>query len=81
MIVAILGIILLAAINFDQFFDRFHRIFFESGSWLFYETDTLIQLYPLRYWMDATWKLGALALLGAIITGVVTRWLMRGMRL
>ena len=73
-VVAIVAVVLLAAINFNWFFDRFHRIFFESGTWVFYETDTLIQLYPLRYWTDATWKLGVLALSGATLLGAVTKW-------
>ena len=76
-VIAIAGVVLFAAINFNRFFDRFHRVFFESGTWVFYETDSLIQIYPLRFWMDATWKLGVLTLCGAIVFGAVARWLMK----
>ena len=34
-----------------MFFTRFHQVFFSEGSWLFFEDDTLIQLYPLPLWM------------------------------
>jgi len=53
-------IVLASVLNFDVFFTRFHQIFFSEGSWLFYEDDTLIQLYPLPLWMDAVWKIGVL---------------------
>ncbi len=38
---------------FDQFFILFHKIFFEGDSWLFYYSDTLIRLFPMRFWEDA----------------------------
>ena len=44
-------------IDFDVFFTRFHQAFFTAGTWLFYEQDTLIQLYPLPFWVDTVWKL------------------------
>lgn len=62
-----LGIIALTVaaslVNFDLFFTRFHEIFFEANSWIFYQDDTLIQLYPLPLWQDAVWKIGATVLL------------------
>ena len=66
-----------AATNFDLFFAQFHRLFFAEGTWTFYVTDTLIQLFPLRFWMDATWKLGALALGSAALLGGVCYWAMK----
>ena len=38
---------------FWQFFTFFHSIFFEGDSWLFYFSDTLIRLFPIRFWQDA----------------------------
>jgi len=49
-----------AALNFETFFDRFHRIFFTGESWLFYYEDTLIQLYPLPFWIRAVWQMCAI---------------------
>ncbi|MGC9394620.1 MAG: TIGR01906 family membrane protein [Anaerolineae bacterium] len=41
------------AVGFDAFFTAFHGIFFASGTWLFSYSDTLIRLFPLRFWADA----------------------------
>jgi len=48
---AVFGI--LGAINFRSFFTQFHHLFFEGDSWLFYYSDTLIRLFPMRFWSDA----------------------------
>ena len=47
---------------FWQFFTFFHSIFFEGDSWLFYFSDTLIRLFPIRFWQDAFLWAAALAL-------------------
>ena len=39
-------------LSFDALFTNFHRIFFEDGTWLFYYSDTLIRLFPIRFWQD-----------------------------
>lgn len=41
-----------ALTSFWQFFASFHAIFFEGDSWLFAYSDTLIRLYPIRFWQD-----------------------------
>lgn len=38
---------------FWAFFSWFHSIFFEGDSWLFHYSDTLIRLFPIRFWQDA----------------------------
>lgn len=38
---------------FWGFFTFFHTLFFEGDSWLFYYSDTLIRLFPIRFWQDA----------------------------
>ncbi len=38
---------------FWNFFTAFHGIFFQGDSWLFAYSDTLIRLYPIRFWQDA----------------------------
>ena len=50
-------ILISSLIDFNTFFTRFHQVFFSEGSWLFYEDDTLIQMYPLVFWIDTVWKL------------------------
>ncbi|MHB0858668.1 MAG: lipoprotein intramolecular transacylase Lit [Anaerolineae bacterium] len=59
----IVFIVLASIIDFDVFFSRFHQLFFTAESWIFYESDTLIQLYPLPLWIDAVWKIGGVVLL------------------
>ena len=49
---------------FWQFFTFFHSIFFEGDSWLFYYSDTLIRLFPIRFWQDAFLWAAILALGG-----------------
>jgi integral membrane protein (TIGR01906 family) len=52
--VGLLGtLVLLVLISFNQIFTGFHRIFFAGDSWLFLFSDTLIRLFPLRFWQDA----------------------------
>jgi integral membrane protein (TIGR01906 family) len=48
---------------FWDFFTIFHGLFFEGDSWLFLNSDTLIRLFPIRFWQDA-FLLGALIALG-----------------
>jgi integral membrane protein (TIGR01906 family) len=66
-IALILLVLLGVAVNFDQFFAIFHGLFFASGSWLFYESDTLIRLFPLKLWSDGFTFTGILTLTGAIL--------------
>lgn len=42
-----------ASISFWQFFAWFHSLFFSGDSWIFEYSDTLIRLFPLRFWQDA----------------------------
>jgi integral membrane protein (TIGR01906 family) len=50
---------------FWQFFSDFHGLFFKGDSWLFAYSDTLIRLYPLKFWEDAVLYIGLIAALGA----------------
>jgi integral membrane protein (TIGR01906 family) len=40
-------------IAFSVLFVGFHQIFFEGSTWLFPISDTLIRLFPVRFWRDA----------------------------
>jgi len=46
-------ILVAATVDFDSFFTTFHQLFFRNGTWLFSWDDTLIQLYPLPFWITA----------------------------
>jgi integral membrane protein (TIGR01906 family) len=57
------------AINPDvfwEFFTLFHKLFFTGNSWLFYYSDTLIRLFPIRFWQDAFLLAAVVALGGGL---------------
>lgn len=63
----IAAILLSVALSFNALFTLFHRLFFEGDTWIFARSDTLIRLFPLRFWQDAFILLGVLSLAGAAI--------------
>ncbi|MBN1302958.1 MAG: TIGR01906 family membrane protein [Anaerolineales bacterium] len=64
---ALMGtIVLFSLVSFWQFFVLFHSLFFEGDSWLFLYTDTLIRLFPLRFWQDVFIVEGVLVLAGSL---------------
>lgn len=71
------GIGFLAFVNFNLFFTTFHRLFFEGDTWLFPRSDTLIQLFPLPFWMDATFILALLTLAESLIVAAIAYVLSR----
>ncbi len=67
-LVAVIGIV--AGISFWQFFTVFHELFFTGDSWQFLYSDTLIRLFPMRFWQDAFLFAGALDVLGGLALGL-----------
>ncbi|MBI4761540.1 MAG: TIGR01906 family membrane protein [Chloroflexota bacterium] len=68
-LVVVIGI----AVNpnvFWNFFAGFHTLFFEGDSWLFLYSDTLIRLFPLRFWQDAFLWAAVIALGGGAALGL-----------
>jgi len=51
---------------FWNFFAGFHSLFFEGDSWLFLYSDTLIRLFPIRFWQDAFLWAAVIALGGGV---------------
>ena len=66
-IILIFTILMFVIISFDKLFSSFHSLFFESGSWLFYYSDTLIRLFPVRLWQDFFIFTGVLTAIMGII--------------
>ena len=65
--IVVLGtLILLMLLSFDMIFVGFHRIFFQGDSWLFLYSDTLIRLFPEKFWQDAFILVGVFSFLGGI---------------
>lgn len=59
-----------AAVSFWQFFAWFHSLFFEGDSWIFRYDDTLIRLFPLRFWQDAVLYIVSFAMLSGLALGL-----------
>lgn len=66
-------IILFVALSFRVFFVAFHNVFFEPGTWMFYYSDTLIRLFPERFWRDIFIYVGGLSLLVGAGLGLIFR--------
>ena len=63
-----IGLILAGVmLDFDELFAQFHHLFFTGDTWLFYSTDTLIRLYPIKLWSDAFIFMGVSTILGSLI--------------
>src|SRR5215212_134357 len=58
---------------FFRFFTGFHSLFFEGDSWLFLFSDTLIRLFPIRFWQDAFLFAALIALGGGAALGMGMR--------
>ncbi|MCZ7590339.1 MAG: TIGR01906 family membrane protein [Gaiella sp.] len=78
---ATLAIALLAVpvilLGFDGFFTRFHEVFFSGDSWRFSDTDTLLRIYPERFWEDVSQLAAGIAVLQAVILVAVAWWWLR----
>jgi integral membrane protein (TIGR01906 family) len=68
----LLGLLLfLVLLSFRFIFVAFHNIFFASGTWTFNYSDTLIRLFPERFWFDVFIAVGGVTLLGGLALGLL----------
>ncbi|GAA2176727.1 hypothetical protein GCM10009784_24370 [Arthrobacter parietis] len=56
----------------ETFFTQVHALLFADGTWTFRLDDTLIRLFPAQFWIDAAATVGAIVLIGAVLTLVLT---------
>lgn len=68
------ALIVMVAGLFDWFFTQFHDVFFSPGSWMFYTSDTLIRLFPERFWMDTFIVVGGIAAIGGLALILLNHW-------
>ena len=69
--VALVAVTMVAVlIAFSVFFVFFHGIFFDPGTWVFRFSDTLIRLFPERFWRDTFIAIGLFALAGGLVLGI-----------
>jgi integral membrane protein (TIGR01906 family) len=72
-VVIYLGLLTYIALNFNALFVQFHEVFFESGTWTFLWSDTLIRMFPLRFWQDCFIFVGGASLLEAAGLAALSR--------
>jgi len=68
-----LGLLLYIAINFNALFVQFHEVFFASGTWTFLWSDSLIRMFPLRFWQDCFIFVGGASVLEAAALAALSR--------
>ncbi len=51
---------------FWNFFAWFHSLFFTGNSWIFEYSDTLIRLFPIRFWQDTFLAAAMIVLAGGL---------------
>lgn len=66
-------LIILAIINFNFLFTNFHRIFFQTSNWLLSESDLLITLFPLSFFINTTAKIFISIILESILIIVLAQ--------
>lgn len=70
------AILLFVVAAFGIIFVLFHQIFFESGTWMFLYSDTLIRLFPEQFWRDIFIAVGVLSAgMGLLLIVLVRRGL------
>jgi integral membrane protein (TIGR01906 family) len=71
----IIGVVILTVVSWNVFFTAFHQVFFEDNTWIFLTSDTLIRLFPERFWFDAALFIGAVCVVGALLMLLIAwRW-------
>ena len=67
----VVGIILALSaymlVNFNSFFTHFHAVFFETGTWVFLYSDTLIRLFPIKFWVDVATIVAAASIFEGVL--------------
>lgn len=65
------ALILLVVLSWRWFFIAFHDLFFDPGTWTFDWSDSLIRLFPDKFWFDAGVLLvGGAWVVGALVLGI-----------
>jgi len=78
LVLAFIGLIILSVlVAFNFIFVIFHEIFFRAGTWTFLYSDTLIRLFPERFWQDTFLMVGGLSLAIGLIFFFVIRKIRR----
>lgn len=60
-------------VGFRALFTGFHMVFFQGDSWIFLFSDTLIRLFPMRFWQDSFIYVGIITILEAVVLIILGR--------
>jgi integral membrane protein (TIGR01906 family) len=72
---SIIGAIVISmTVAWDSLFTIFHQLFFDSGTWRFAYSDTLIRLFPEQLWVDAALTVGIFTSIGATTMLILLRF-------
>jgi len=78
LLLALIGLIILSVLTmFNFIFVLFHQIFFSAGTWSFLYSDTLIRLFPERFWQDTFLMVGGLSVGFGLLIFFVSRKLLQ----
>jgi len=72
MLILLVGLI----VAFSVLFVAFHEVFFDPNTWTFLFSDTLIRLFPERFWQVAFTTLGVATLIQAGLLYLISRLLL-----
>ncbi len=71
--IILMGLLALSVLlTFTVFFVAFHQVFFDPGTWVFDYRDTLIRLFPERFWQDVFLIGAALSIVLALLLILLT---------
>jgi len=73
-LVAVAAIIPVMLLGFDRFFEDFHGLFFEGDTWRFARGDTLLRIYPERFWEHTSRAIAVLVVAQALVVAPLA-WL------
>jgi integral membrane protein (TIGR01906 family) len=72
-VILIAGILAFVLFAFGIIFVAFHNVFFEAGTWQFLFSDTLIRLFPERFWRDIFLAVGLISGGAGLLMGYLFR--------
>jgi len=64
------SLVAFSLIAFGIFFTAFHNVFFEPGTWQFLWSDSLIRLFPQRFWQDIFIYVGVIVVVTGLLLGI-----------
>ncbi len=76
-IILLASIAIFILVGWSLFFTTFHELLFPPGTWTFYYTDSLIRLFPEKFWFDVGVIISVSSLLLGVVVMFIGRYLVR----